>query len=43
VDHSRSIFNSSSAKQAHYNPAETTSSGFLNVPFDFDSDVRRAI
>jgi len=43
ADHFRSIFNSSSATQVHYNPVETTSSDFLNVPFVFDSDVRRAI
>jgi hypothetical protein len=29
--------------QVHCNPVETTSSDFLNVPFVFDSDVRREI
>jgi hypothetical protein len=43
ADYFRSIFNSSSATQVHYSPLETTSSDFLNVPFVFDADVRRAI
>jgi hypothetical protein len=43
ADHIRSTFNSSSATQVHYNPVETTTSDLLNVPFVFDSDVRRTI